>query len=106
MQARAGPNRQTTRPVDTVPASPDEVVLGGARVARKRGRWAGRDVLAGHAGRGPDPASRADGGARCGAVYSASMNQAGAVPELAEPGDLPGLVVTFAAAFADDAMIR
>ena len=34
------------------------------------------------------------------------MNQAGAVPELAEPGDLPGLVVTFAAAFADDAMIR
>ena len=34
------------------------------------------------------------------------MNRAGAVPELAEPGDLPALAVTCAAAFRDDAMIR
>jgi GNAT superfamily N-acetyltransferase len=34
------------------------------------------------------------------------MNQAGAVPELAGPTDLPGLAVTFAAAFSDDAMFR
>jgi GNAT superfamily N-acetyltransferase len=34
------------------------------------------------------------------------MNHAGAVPELAVPADLPGLVVTCAAAFSDDPMIR
>jgi GNAT superfamily N-acetyltransferase len=33
------------------------------------------------------------------------MNHAG-VPELAGPADVPGLAVTFAAAFADDAMMR
>jgi len=34
------------------------------------------------------------------------MNHAGAAPELAGPADLPGLVVTCAAAFSDDSMIR
>ena len=34
------------------------------------------------------------------------MNHAGAVPELAGPADLPDLVVTCAAAFSDDPMIR
>lgn len=34
------------------------------------------------------------------------MNHAGAVPELAGASDLPGLVVTCAAAFSDDPMIR
>jgi ribosomal protein S18 acetylase RimI-like enzyme len=34
------------------------------------------------------------------------MNDAGAEPELAGPADLPGLVVTCAAAFSDDSMIR
>lgn len=34
------------------------------------------------------------------------MNHAGVVPELAGPADAPGLAVTFAAAFTDDAMIR
>lgn len=34
------------------------------------------------------------------------MNHAGAVPELAGPADLPGLVVTCAGAFSDDPMIR
>jgi GNAT superfamily N-acetyltransferase len=34
------------------------------------------------------------------------MDHAQAVPDLAGPADLPGLVVTFAAAFSDDAMIR
>jgi GNAT superfamily N-acetyltransferase len=39
-------------------------------------------------------------------VYSAFMNRAGVVPELAGPADVPSLAVTFAAAFSDDAMIR
>jgi GNAT superfamily N-acetyltransferase len=39
-------------------------------------------------------------------VYSASMGHAEVVLDLAEPADLPGLVVTFAEAFADDVMIR
>lgn len=34
------------------------------------------------------------------------MNHAGPAPELAGPADLPGLVVTCAAAFSDDPMIR
>ena len=34
------------------------------------------------------------------------MDRAEAVPELAGPADLPGLVVTCAAAMSDDAMIR
>ena len=34
------------------------------------------------------------------------MTQVGAVPELAQPADLASLAVTFAAAFADDAMFR
>jgi GNAT superfamily N-acetyltransferase len=34
------------------------------------------------------------------------MDLAGVAPELAVPADLPGLVVTFAAAFSDDPMIR
>ena len=34
------------------------------------------------------------------------MDSAGAVPELAGPADLPGLVITFADAFSDDPMIR
>jgi len=33
------------------------------------------------------------------------MNHAG-VPEVAGPADMPGLTVTFAAAFGDDAMMR
>src|SRR5215470_9033613 len=47
-----------------------------------------------------------DIGARCDAVYSAFMNNAGAAPELAGPADLSSLVVTFADAFSSDAMIR
>ena len=34
------------------------------------------------------------------------MDPAGVVPELAGPADLPGLALTFAAAFSDDPMIR
>jgi len=34
------------------------------------------------------------------------MDPGGVVPELASPGDVPALAVTFAAAFRDDAMIR
>jgi GNAT superfamily N-acetyltransferase len=34
------------------------------------------------------------------------MDSGGVVPELASPGDVPALAVTFAAAFGDDAMIR
>ena len=35
-----------------------------------------------------------------------AMSHAGTAPELARPADLPGLVVTCAAAFSDDPMIR
>ena len=48
----------------------------------------------------PLPADKANG------FYSASMDHAEVVPDLAGPADLPSLVVTFAAAFSDDAMIR
>jgi hypothetical protein len=34
------------------------------------------------------------------------MDHAEVVPDLAAPADLPGLIVTFATAFSDDAMIR
>ncbi len=34
------------------------------------------------------------------------VDSGGVVPELASPGDVPALAVTFAAAFGGDAMIR
>jgi GNAT superfamily N-acetyltransferase len=39
-------------------------------------------------------------------VYSASMDDAEVVPDLAGPADLPSLVAAFAAAFREDVMIR
>ena len=35
-----------------------------------------------------------------------TIDPAGVVPELASPGDVPALAVTFAAAMSDDPMIR